>query len=160
MPRPSVTRRTIQRGAEGATGCPHCTTAAWSRRARWWPLRRRSEHSAFAILSKTARHNGGVDRAANNEPSIRVQRTENNLTPLRSNDLLCRARVCRADHSTLCRARDHIRHFTTAPVASSRAMVTTSTTNADMPVVFFQKRRGITSELTRPHATTLDASCR
>lgn len=41
--------------------------------------------SSLGIRFSLQRANGGVDRAAVNEPSIQVLRTENNLTPLRSN---------------------------------------------------------------------------
>ncbi len=43
--------------------------------------------------------------------SIQSIKLRNTLTALRSNDLLCRARVERADHSTRCRARDHMPAF-------------------------------------------------
>src|SRR5258706_1873063 len=62
-----------------------------SRRARWWPLRRRLQRRPFASLLKAARDNVRVDAAGRIQSSIAgpiILRKA--LPPLASNDLLGR----------------------------------------------------------------------
>ena len=61
-------------------------------------------------FSKSESDNGRVDAAARNRVTRKLSLT-NPLARLASNDLLCRARVGRADHASRCRARDQGRCF-------------------------------------------------